>query len=117
MNRVPTAPAATLLHAGAPPAGPDTSRPADGVGLRLIRVVARVVGALIVGALTVAVSVAWAWAEVSRAVRTSVHRRRDRGAGAAARSQCVWCGYRHTRHPVLVHSDGWARRFSERITA
>ncbi|MCE0763731.1 hypothetical protein LWC35_12555 [Pseudonocardia kujensis] len=84
----------------------------SGVGLRLVRAWARLVGALVVGGLTASVAVAWVGAEIARAVRGE--RRRS---GAGRRPGCVWCGYRHTRHPVRVHADDLAARVSERVAA
>lgn len=115
--------AVALLSTARRPAGrlgvvpPDTVRQVGGVGLRAIRVAARMVGPLIVGGVQVSVALAWAWAETCRALRTL---RRPDGAAVSAATPgrgCVWCGYGHTRHAVRVHSDEVALRLSERITA
>lgn len=84
----------------------------SGVGLRLVRAWARLVGAVVVGGLTASVAVAWAGAELGRAVRG-----RRRRSTPGRRPGCVWCGYRHTRHPVRVHADDLAVRLYERVTA
>jgi hypothetical protein len=84
-----------------------------GVGLRTVRAGARLVGALVVAGLTASVAVAWVGAEIGRAVRDG----RRRSSGPGRRPGCVWCGYRHTRHPVRVHADDLAVRIYERVTA
>jgi hypothetical protein len=91
----------------------DVSDRGPGVGLRIVGACARPVGALVVGGLTAWVAVAWAGAQLGRTVRGA----RRRGAGPGRRPGCVWCGYRHTRHPVRVHTDDLAVRLYERVTA